>query len=78
VRFDGQVLSRFVHSRGAALYEELSYSDDGGFLSGTFADHPVPTACEQTGCIANAVADALGLAKGHVFDLGRSWDWLAE
>jgi 2-furoyl-CoA dehydrogenase large subunit len=64
VLFDGQVLSGFAHGRDAALYEELAYSDDDSFLSGTFADYPVPTACEQTGCIANAVADALGVAVG--------------
>jgi hypothetical protein len=42
----------------------LACSDDGSFLSGTFADYPVPTACEQTGCIAKPVADALGVAVG--------------
>jgi 2-furoyl-CoA dehydrogenase large subunit len=64
VLFDGQVLSGFAHGRDAALYEELAYSDDDRFLSGTFADYPVPTACERTGCIANAVADAPGVAVG--------------
>ena len=87
VLFDGQVLSGFAHGRGAALYEVLAYSDDGRFLSGTFADYPVPTACEQTGCIARsrcarcrrwgAAADATTgrrarLAKEQMFDLGRS------
>jgi 2-furoyl-CoA dehydrogenase large subunit len=91
--FDGQVLGGFAHGLGAALYEEFVYGEDGSFLSGTFADYPVPTAREvpapvilhrQTPspvtplgakgvgegnsmsapvCIANAVADALGIAN---------------
>ena len=43
---DGQVLGGFAHGVGAALYEEFVYSEDGSFLTGTFADYPVPTACE--------------------------------
>ena len=43
---DGQIRGGFAHGVGAALYEELAYSDDGSFLSGTFADYLVPTACE--------------------------------
>ena len=31
---------------GAAFYESFEYADDGSFLSGTFADYLVPTACE--------------------------------
>src|SRR5271169_2437327 len=44
--FDGQVLGGFAHGVGAALYEEFVYSENGSFLSGTFADYPVPSACE--------------------------------
>ena len=44
--FDGQVLGGFAHGVGAALYEELVYGEDGGFLSGSFADYSVPSACE--------------------------------
>ena len=43
---DGQIRGGFAHGLGAALYEELAYADDGSFLSGTFADYLVPTACE--------------------------------
>ena len=43
---DGQIRGGFAHGVGAALYEELAYDPDGGFLSGTFADYRVPTACE--------------------------------
>ena len=43
---DGQIRGAFAHAVGAALYEELAYSEDGSFLSGTFADYLVPTACE--------------------------------
>jgi len=90
---DGQVRGGFSQAVGAALYEELRYSDDGSFLSGTFADYLVPTACEIPDplilhmetpspftplgakgvgegnnmstpvCLANAVADALGVAE---------------
>jgi 2-furoyl-CoA dehydrogenase large subunit len=90
---DGQVRGSFSQAVGAALYEELRYSDDGSFLSGTFADYLVPTACEIPDplilhmetpspftplgakgvgegnnmstpvCLANAVADALGVAE---------------
>ena len=89
---DGQVLGGFAHGVGAALYEEFVYSEDGSFMSGTFADYPVPTACEilqpvilhretpspvtplgakgvgegnsmsTPVCLANAAADALGVA----------------
>ena len=43
---DGQIRGAFAHAVGAALYEELAYSEDGSFLSGTLADYLVPTACE--------------------------------
>ena len=43
---DGQIRGGFAHGVGAALYEELVYAGDGSFLSGTFADYLVPTACE--------------------------------
>ena len=43
---DGQIRGGFAHGLGAALYEEFAYADDGSFLSGTFADYLVPTACE--------------------------------
>ena len=43
---DGQIRGAFAHAVGAAFFEELSYSEDGSFLSGTFADYLVPTACE--------------------------------
>lgn len=43
---DGQIRGGFAHGVGAALYESLDYSADGDFLSGSFADYLVPTACE--------------------------------
>lgn len=43
---DGQIRGAFAQGLGAALMEELRYADDGSFLSGTFADYAVPTACE--------------------------------
>ena len=43
---DGQIRGAFAHAVGAAFYEELAYSVDGSFLSGTLADYLVPTACE--------------------------------
>ena len=43
---DGQIRGAFAHGVGAALFEELAYAEDGSFLSGTFADYLVPTACE--------------------------------
>jgi len=88
---DGQIRGAFAHGIGAALFERFRYDDDGQFLSGTFADYLVPTACEVPDpiilhtespspftplgtkgagegqsmstpvCIANAVADALGV-----------------
>ena len=90
---DGQIRGAFAHAVGAALYEELVYDENGGFLSGTLADYLVPTAgeipdpvilhhdtpspatplgakgvgegnCMTTPvCIANAVADALGVEE---------------
>jgi 2-furoyl-CoA dehydrogenase large subunit len=88
---EGQIRGGFAQAIGAALYEELSYGNDGAFLAGTFADYLLPTASEVPDiavlhiespspftplgakgvgegncmstpvCIANAVADALGL-----------------
>ena len=88
---DGQIRGAFAHGIGAALFEQFRYDDDGQFLSGTFADYLVPTACEVPDpiilhtespspftplgtkgagegqsmstpvCVANAVADALGV-----------------
>ena len=43
---DGQVRGGFSQAVGAALLEEFAYARDGSFLSGTFADYLVPTACE--------------------------------
>ena len=88
---EGQVRGGFAQALGAAVFEELSYGDDGAFLSGTLADYLLPTATEVPDirilhmetpspftplgakgvgegncmstpvCLANAVADALGL-----------------
>ena len=90
---DGQVRGGFAMAIGAALYERFVYVDDGGFLTGSFADYAVPTASmipeleilhiespspvtplgakgvaegnamSTPACIANAVADALGVAE---------------
>jgi len=43
---EGQIRGAFAHAVGAALYEEFVYAPDGAFLTGTFADYPVPTAHE--------------------------------
>jgi 2-furoyl-CoA dehydrogenase large subunit len=91
---------------GAALYERFVYADDGGFLTGSFADYAMPTASmipevailhqespspvtplgakgvaegnamSTPVCIANAVADAFGVAEirltpDHMLELLR-------
>ncbi len=43
---DGQVYGAFSWGLGIALSEEFVYSEDGSFLSGTFADYLCPTAPE--------------------------------
>jgi 2-furoyl-CoA dehydrogenase large subunit len=43
---EGQIRGGFAQGLGAAFYEELSYGDDGSFLSGTFADYLLPTVSE--------------------------------
>ena len=89
---EGQIRGSWASAIGSAFHEEFRYGDDGSFLSGTFAEYLVPTACEipdlvlvhptptpsprtRLGakgiaecnqyttpvCIANAVADALGV-----------------
>lgn len=45
---DGQIRGAFAQSLGAALMEEFAYSEEGAFLSGTFADYLPPTAMEVT------------------------------
>jgi 2-furoyl-CoA dehydrogenase large subunit len=91
--FDGQVHGGFAMAIGSALYERFVYAEDGGFLTGSFADYAVPTASmipeleilhrqspspvtplgakgvaegsamSTPVCIANAVADALGVPE---------------
>ncbi|MDP7545915.1 MAG: molybdopterin-dependent oxidoreductase, partial [Alphaproteobacteria bacterium] len=43
---EGQILGSFIQGLGAALYEEFVYDEEGNFLSGTFSDYLVPSACE--------------------------------
>ncbi len=43
---DGQIRGAFAQGVGAALLEELRYSQDGNFQSGTLAEYLIPTACE--------------------------------
>jgi 2-furoyl-CoA dehydrogenase large subunit len=43
---EGQIHGGFAHALGATLFEELSYDDQGNFLSGTLADYLCPTAVE--------------------------------
>ncbi|MEO6955701.1 MAG: xanthine dehydrogenase family protein molybdopterin-binding subunit [Antricoccus sp.] len=43
---DGQVRGGVAQGIGAALYERLSYDEDGQPQSATFMDYLVPTACE--------------------------------
>jgi hypothetical protein len=88
VLFDGQVLSGFAHDRDAALYEELAYSDDDSLLSGTLpiiqcqppaskpgaSRTPLPMrSVSPLGAVADATTGRRArLAKGQMFDLGRS------
>jgi 2-furoyl-CoA dehydrogenase large subunit len=88
---DGQMRGAFAQGIATALYEEFVYSEEGAFLTGTFADYLVPTVSEippvemlhqetpspltplgakglaegncmsVPACIANAIADALGV-----------------
>ncbi|MFM1815700.1 MAG: hypothetical protein RLZ98_2395 [Pseudomonadota bacterium] len=43
---EGQIRGAFAQGLASALYEEFVYDEAGSFLSGTFADYLVPTACE--------------------------------
>jgi 2-furoyl-CoA dehydrogenase large subunit len=43
---EGQIRGAFLQGLATALYEEFVYDENGNFLSGTFADYLVPTACE--------------------------------
>ena len=44
---DGQIRGGFAHGLGAALLEELSYTPDGSFQTGTFADYCAPYATDM-------------------------------
>jgi len=105
---DGQMRGAFMQGIAAALYEEFVTDENGGFLSGTFADYLVPTVSEiphaeflhqespspftplgakglaegncmsVPACIANAVADALGVKDVSVpITPRRIHGWLA-
>mgnify|MGYP003299152247 FL=1 len=43
---EGQIRGGFAHGFGAAMFEELSYDDNGNFLSGSFADYLCPNASD--------------------------------
>src|SRR5262249_31381222 len=43
---DGQMRGAFAQGIAAALYEEFVTSEEGAFLTGTFADYLVPTVSE--------------------------------
>src|SRR5207302_5471787 len=43
---DGQVHGGIVHAIGQALYERVSYDEDGQLVTGTFVDYALPTAAE--------------------------------
>ena len=43
---EGQIYGGALHGLGGALYEEMTYDDDGQLLAGTFMDYLVPTASE--------------------------------
>ena len=43
---EGQIRGSWASGIGATFYEEFAYGEDGSFLSGTFADYLVPSACE--------------------------------
>jgi 2-furoyl-CoA dehydrogenase large subunit len=43
---EGQIRGAFAQGVAAALYEEFCYSEEGAFLSGSFADYLVPTVNE--------------------------------
>jgi carbon-monoxide dehydrogenase large subunit len=43
---DGQVHGAVTHAIGQALYEQLSYDEDGQLVTGTFTDYALPTAAE--------------------------------
>lgn len=43
---DGQQHGGVVHGIGSALYEEAIYDRDGQFITATFMDYLLPTACE--------------------------------
>lgn len=41
---DGQIKGGFAHGAGAALFERMSYDEEGTLLTGTFMDYLVPSA----------------------------------
>ena len=43
---EGQIRGGFAHGFGAAMFEELSYDDNGNFLSGSFAVYLCPNASD--------------------------------
>lgn len=43
---EGQMRGGFAHGFGAAMFEELSYDEEGNFISGSFADYLCPTAAD--------------------------------
>ena len=46
---EGQVRGGVAQGIGAVLLERSAYDEGGNFLSGTFMDYLLPTACESPG-----------------------------
>jgi len=69
---EGQIYGGALHGLGGALYEELSYDEDGQPLAGTFMDYLVPTAGEAPELVIEHVVSPSPLTTLGSKGLGES------
>ena len=65
---EGQIYGAVLHGVAGAMFEEMTYGEDGAFLAGTFMDYLCPTAMEAPeltiGHVENPTPMSLTGAKG--------------
>ena len=68
---DGQIRGSVAQAIGAALFEELSYAEDGSFLSPTLQDYLLPTTLDMPAIEIGHLATPSPLTEGGIKGMGE-------
>ncbi|UGS37274.1 xanthine dehydrogenase family protein molybdopterin-binding subunit [Capillimicrobium parvum] len=68
---DGQIAGSVGQAIGAALFEELSYGDDGAFLSPTLQDYLLPTALDMPALDIGHLVSPSPVTEGGIKGMGE-------